>query len=710
MANDKDFRVKNGLLVATDTTDLNSQGQIINSGSLGSFINFVDINTEFPETKATIGGNIDLDFSAYSYKINDNNMLWHGEGYVDTNTVVGKNAGTTTDYTSSNLTLLGHGAEPSSPTATNEVTLGDSNVKSFRIPGVGMSVDSTGLLTVNDISISGDITIDSDLVVNTIQVNDSARVTGNFTVDSDILHVDATYDRVGIGTTSPATALDVTGTVTADGLNLGDNEYIQLGASNDLQIYHSGTNSFITETGTGDLNINAQNLSLADGAPNFNYYFRGIAGQDVRLYYNGLQKLATTSTGVDVTGTVTADQYNTDEALPTSNPSLSLDFGNSVQVDPRINFSRASIGTYFDGQYIRTAGPDEPRIEYDSDGTVKGLLIEEQRENLIQHSEDFSQSYWLKQASGTGSTPVVAASSLTDPAGGTGAYEVAFDAGAGTSGGDTSMFSSTSIASTSGVDYTHSIWVRGDVGGEQIVVRGVGNSAFDLFTLTTDWTRISATETATPAAGYLNFGIRQAVQGTINSTATVHIYGAQLEEGSFATSYIPTNGTEVTREPDIAYMPVSEFNYNQSAGTVMVDFATLATFGSRTNDGVFSLRDNSTDKDDVVRLYLVASDNLSVQVLSNNSSVFAVSALNDLPEQSQTKVAIGFTSGSYAAAVDGGTATELSTDTAFPVAGEITELAIGEINGSDFLNGHIKSLKYWPQRLSDATLQAVTQG
>jgi hypothetical protein len=103
------------------------------------------------------------------------------------------------------------------------------------------------------------------------------------------------------------TGVDVTGNVVADGLNLGDGDYIQLGASNDLQIYHSGTNSFITDTGTGDLNINAQNLSLADGAPNFNYYFRGIAGQDVRLYYNGLQKLATTSTGVNVTGEVVAD-------------------------------------------------------------------------------------------------------------------------------------------------------------------------------------------------------------------------------------------------------------------------------------------------------------------------------------------------------------------------------------------------------------------
>jgi len=92
-------------------------------------------------------------------------------------------------------------------------------------------------------------------------------------------------------------------TVTADGLNLGDNEKIQLGASQDLQIYHDGSNSYIDDQGAGNLFVQASNvLWLRDASGTA--YFSGTSGNEVALYHNGSEKLATTSTGVDITGTI----------------------------------------------------------------------------------------------------------------------------------------------------------------------------------------------------------------------------------------------------------------------------------------------------------------------------------------------------------------------------------------------------------------------
>ena len=344
---------------------------------------------------------------------------------------------------------------------------------------------------------------------------------------------------------------------------------------------------------------------------------------------------------------------------------------------------------------LKFAAEDEPRIEYAADGSLKGLLIEEQRTNLITYSEEFSQSYWAKDVSGTGSTPVVTASSLTDPAGGTGAYQVEFDAGAGTAGGDLSMLQTSGIGQTVGVDYTHSIWVRGDVGGEQIVVRGVANGAFDLFTLTTDWTRISATETATSTVGYLNFGIRQGVNGTINSSATVHIYGAQIEQGSFATSYIPTSGSTVTRSPDLASIPVSAFGYNQTAGTVVVEYQ-AQEFTNETawslSDGTIQQRIQHTSHPNTYGLFVVDGGNEQALIPQN-------------PTGRHNKVSTAFKNDSFSAAF-GGTLGVPDTSGTVPI---VNQMYLGSLNNtSERLNGHIKSLKYYPRRLTDVQLQELT--
>ena len=82
--------------------------------------------------------------------------------------------------------------------------------------------------------------------------------------------------------------------------------------------------------------------------------------------------------------------------LPNLRPSLLLDFSNSGRVDPRITFSRASTATYFDNKgVLRTAPTGVPRIDYDpATGKCRGLLVEEQRTNLLTYSEQFGGGLW----------------------------------------------------------------------------------------------------------------------------------------------------------------------------------------------------------------------------------------------------------------------------------------------------------------------------
>jgi hypothetical protein len=88
-------------------------------------------------------------------------------------------------------------------------------------------------------------------------------------------------------------------------ITFGDNDKAIFGAGSDLSIYHDGTRSYIDENGTGDLWFRAENMFLRNMS-NKNY-LKGTSNAQVELFHNGLIKLATTSTGVDITGTLTSD-------------------------------------------------------------------------------------------------------------------------------------------------------------------------------------------------------------------------------------------------------------------------------------------------------------------------------------------------------------------------------------------------------------------
>ena len=94
--------------------------------------------------------------------------------------------------------------------------------------------------------------------------------------------------------------------VSTNGIKLDDNNKATFGTGDDLQIYHDGSHSRIVDTGTGNLKIQAQNFAVNNVTDTENMITAEPDGF-VKLFYNGAEKLATTSTGVDVTGTVTAD-------------------------------------------------------------------------------------------------------------------------------------------------------------------------------------------------------------------------------------------------------------------------------------------------------------------------------------------------------------------------------------------------------------------
>jgi hypothetical protein len=144
--------------------------------------------------------------------------------------------------------------------------------------------------------------------------------------------IDGTTIGASSASTGAFTTLTASGEITANGgIALGDNDKATFGDSDDLQVYHDGFNSYITDTGTGNLYVRASNeLALTSAAGEA--FFLGIADGSSYLYHSGGVKLNTTATGIDVTGTATMDGLTVDGESDL-NATLTITHAN-----PRIKF------------------------------------------------------------------------------------------------------------------------------------------------------------------------------------------------------------------------------------------------------------------------------------------------------------------------------------------------------------------------------------
>ena len=296
---------------------------------------------------------------------------------------------------------------------------------------------------------------------------------------------------------------------------------------------------------------------------------------------------------------------------------------------------------------------------------VPMILVEPSSVNLVTYSEDFSDSSWNKADVTVSAAPVAA------PDGTMTASHVV-------STGSNAHLNALSIGGAS--THTQSIWAR--------TVSGAGTCFFNYHggtptTVTEQWQRFEVPS---------NTAHMYAVNFRGTSTLTeIYIWGAQLETGSVATSYIPTSGGNAaarTRAADDLVISGSAFSsfYNQSEGTVYTEFEPRELSISNKTTLDFS---NGTGTERILSLayssYHVYVVDGGVEQAHLDGGTYTAGAVN--------RLAFSYKANNIQASVGGGS---VVTDTLASIP-TLDRLQIGaSYANSSQLNGHIKRLIYWP--------------
>jgi hypothetical protein len=352
-------------------------------------------------------------------------------------------------------------------------------------------------------------------------------------------------------------------------------------------------------------------------------------------------------------------------------------------------------------------------LSYDAAAAQYGILVEPAATNICLRSEEFGTT-WAESGSGDGS---VTSNSVAAPDGTT----TADTFNTGTDNGlqqNITVSASTTYTASVYMKYIDDQWVifqftdqtptdrvrvwfdvqNGVVGSNATTGSGAYVSS-SITAIGNGWYRCTVTGSISSTSGRLNI-IPAVSDGvfSIGANKNVYLWGAQLELGSVATSYIPTLGSTVTRAVDNIEAPTSTTPYSQTAGTAYVDMLTSGVATPATNQAFMQIDDDSGIAERFV-FYRSTANNPTFQVIDGSDQ--ATIDAGTMTASTRHQMASAWAANDFAATIDGGA---VVTDVAGTLP-TVTTFRLGNSVASDRpFGGHIMRLVWVPRRVVDGDL------
>ena len=293
---------------------------------------------------------------------------------------------------------------------------------------------------------------------------------------------------------------------------------------------------------------------------------------------------------------------------------------------------------------IESVANNVPRLDY-SNGTCPSLLVEPQRSNIVLYSEQFDNAYWATSAS-------ITANTVNSPDGTQNADTVVFASNNQLYNGTTRTSGnySLSVFVKKGNNRYFSIQLETGVFAYQAIydldTTTVTNTTANTTASITDfgggWFRVTVMNTTAALIIFTTFQAASSATSTVGGSGTYYIWGAQLELGSYPTSYIPTTSAAVTRNDDeISKTGISSL-IGQTEGTIFIDFDIDNILSQTINPVIFSFSGTS-----YIRLFTTGE----INYFESNSVIVASSV--GIINNGQNKIAVNYKNNDFSIYANG---------------------------------------------------------